>query len=159
MLFASFLYPYFGLSLISKQYWFFSSFIFNIIFCAAFMTGWYTYFINDSKTNKIIFKCLLHFYFWIFCNNNFTWAQCNLSRKFFQQFFHWKCLNTYHTHHLTLFSWGLLHLCSTEVHFNHLCHIFLSYLCGKHVALFILSFNGLFFVHFNCVEDFFSSCC
>ena len=115
------------------------------------MTGWFTYFIN-----VIVYFISISEYF-----AKIILPELNVLflDKFFQPIFHCKCLNTYHTHHLTLFSWGFLQLCSTEVHLYHLCHIFLSNVSCQHVATFILSFNGLFFVHFHSVDDFFSSCC
>ena len=66
-------YPSLGLSLLSQQYCIFCNFQPHLLRC-----------IHDRLIH-ILHKCdcLLHFYFWIFCHNNFTWAQCALSRSIF----------------------------------------------------------------------------
>ena len=111
------------------------------------MTGCFSYFINvivyfisiSEYFATIILPELSMLFLYIFC----------------QPIFQCKCLITYHTHRLNIFPWGLLQLCSTEVHLHHLCQILLSNVLFQHVAC---CFNGLFIVHFHSVEDF-CLCC
>ena len=62
-----------GLSLLSKQYSIFSHFRPHLLLC-----------IHDRLIH-VLHKCdfLLHFYFWVVCNNNFAWAQSVCSFKQF----------------------------------------------------------------------------
>ena len=117
--------------------------MFNLIFCAAFMTGWFTYFIN-----VIVYFISISEYF-------ATLSLPELSVLFLdkscQPMFYCKCLIKCHTQRLTILSKRFLQLWSTEVHLYHLCHIKFSGVSYQHVATFILRlflFTGLFIVQF-----------
>ena len=101
-------------------------------------------------------ECLLHFYFWIFCHNNFTRVQCAISRKVsFNHFFIANVWYVSHTPPYSFFMGVLAALFYWSLSLSPISYNSLKF-SSQHVATFILSFSGLFIVHFHSVEDIFS---
>ena len=125
----------------------------------------------STRCNHDIIIATLHlcdffssfFYFWKFCHNNFTGAQCALPGYVILPISRYKCLITFHTHMFSFISWGLLQMWFPELHLHLRSDIVLLnviYHLDAHQHLiwdhYTLSYCWLFFCVFSLSQYFIS---